>query len=130
MTVKSTIEETVSDTKAAFKEPLVDRDAHKRNIGEAQDALIKEFNTLVNDTEKLLKHTANVAGDQADELRVKLNANIERGKELIKEREADLREQGRAAAQATEEYVVTHPWQSVGIAAGVGFLLGLLSTRR
>ncbi|WP_462378874.1 ElaB/YgaM/YqjD family protein [Pseudomonas sp. Marseille-QA0892] len=130
MTVKSTVEETVSEAAAAFKEPIVDKEAHKRNLADAQDALIKEFNTLVTDTEKLLKHTANVAGDQADELRVKLNENLERAKVMLKERESDIREQGRAAAAATEEYVVSHPWQSVGIAAGVGFLLGLLSSRR
>ncbi|PPA05332.1 DUF883 domain-containing protein, partial [Pseudomonas sp. MWU12-2312b] len=27
-------------------------------------------------------------------------------------------------------YVQANPWQSVGIAAGVGFLIGLLATRR
>ena len=35
-----------------------------------------------------------------------------------------------AAVIATEEYVQANPWQSVGIAAGVGFLIGLLATRR
>ncbi|GGJ89821.1 DUF883 family protein [Pseudomonas matsuisoli] len=130
MTVNSPLEGTTPGTAASLKEPVVDKDAHKRNLNEAQDALVKEFRTLVNDTEKLLKRTANAAGDQADELRVKLNENLERAKAALKEQEASLREQGRAAAQATEEYVVTHPWQSVGIAAGVGFLLGLLSSRR
>jgi len=41
-----------------------------------------------------------------------------------------MREQSQAAIQCTEDYVQSHPWQSVGIAAGVGFLLGLLSSRR
>ena len=31
---------------------------------------------------------------------------------------------------ATEDYVQSNPWQSVGIAAGVGFLIGLLASRR
>lgn len=44
--------------------------------------------------------------------------------------EDSLRERGQAAITATEDYVQANPWQSVGIAAGVGFLIGLLATRR
>ena len=36
----------------------------------------------------------------------------------------------REVADATEEYVRDNPWQSVGIAAGVGLLIGLLLSRR
>ena len=36
----------------------------------------------------------------------------------------------KAAVTAAEDYVQSNPWQSVGIAAGVGFLIGLLATRR
>ena len=36
----------------------------------------------------------------------------------------------REVADATDEYVRENPWQSVGIAAGVGLLVGLLRARR
>ena len=36
----------------------------------------------------------------------------------------------RAAARATDELVHENPWQSVAIAAAVGFFLGWLSGRR
>lgn len=36
----------------------------------------------------------------------------------------------REAADATDEYVHDNPWQSVGVAAAVSFLLGLLVSRR
>lgn len=42
----------------------------------------------------------------------------------------NVRERSQAAVDATEVYVGEHPWQSIGIAAGVGFLLGLLVSRR
>ena len=35
-----------------------------------------------------------------------------------------------AAGHATDEFVHENPWKSVGIAAGVGLLLGLLVSRR
>ncbi|HJX57849.1 MAG TPA: hypothetical protein VJ325_03945 [Thiobacillus sp.] len=36
----------------------------------------------------------------------------------------------RATARATDEYVHTHPWQSMGAAVGVGLVIGLLIGRR
>jgi len=96
----------------------------------AQDILMADFQTLVTDTEKLLAHTATLAGDQADELRDQIHESLLRARETLKLTEETLRERSKEAVVATEEYVQNNPWQSVGIAAGVGFLLGLLATRR
>ena len=96
----------------------------------AQEILMNDFQTLVNDTERLLEHTATLAGDQADELREQIHDSLLRARETLKLTEDSLRERGKAAVTATEDYVQANPWQSVGIAAGVGFLLGLLATRR
>jgi ElaB/YqjD/DUF883 family membrane-anchored ribosome-binding protein len=92
--------------------------------------LMADFQTLVADTEKLLEHTASLAGEQADELRDQINDSLLRARETLALAEQTLRERGKDALAATEDYVQTNPWQSVGIAAGVGFLLGLLATRR
>ncbi|GFM73250.1 membrane protein [Pseudomonas cichorii] len=89
-----------------------------------------DFQTLVADTEKLLEHTATLAGDQADELRSQIHESLLRARETLKLTEESLRKRGQAAVIATEDYVQNNPWQSVGIAAGVGFILGLLATRR
>ncbi|MDH0747073.1 YqjD family protein [Pseudomonas sp. GD03842] len=96
----------------------------------AQDILMADFQTLVADTEKLLAHTASLAGEQADELRDQIQESLLRARETLALAEATLRERSKEAVVATEEYVQNNPWQSVGIAAGVGFLLGLLATRR
>ena len=40
------------------------------------------------------------------------------------------RSTAKAAAKATDGYVHENPWKSVGIAAGVGLLLGMLIGRR
>ena len=118
-----------SGTTGTDASTLIDKSAHRRNLQAAQNALIEEFHTLIGDTERLLKHTQSTAGTQSDELRGKINANLTRAKQMLKEQEGSLREQGQAAIQCTEEYVHTHPWQSIGIAAGVGFLLGLITRR-
>ncbi|SDU98840.1 DUF883 family protein [Pseudomonas mucidolens] len=96
----------------------------------AQEILMEDFQTLVSDTEKLLDDTAVLAGDQADELRSKIHDSLLKARETLKLTEDSLRERGKAAVTATEDYVQANPWQAVGIAAGVGFLIGLLATRR
>jgi len=108
----------------------VDVEAHKRNLAEAREALAAEFNTLIADTERLLQHTKDVADAGADELRLRINDNIARAKVMLAEGQNSCAEKGQAAIQATEDYVHAKPWQALGIAAGVGFLLGMLSGRR
>lgn len=96
----------------------------------AQEVLMADFQALVSDTERLLEHTATLAGDQADDLREQIHDSLLRARETLQLTEQSLRERGQAAVTATEDYVQANPWQSVGIAAGVGFLIGLLATRR
>jgi ElaB/YqjD/DUF883 family membrane-anchored ribosome-binding protein len=96
----------------------------------AQEILMNDFQTLVSDTERLLEHTKSIAGDQADELRDQIHDSLLRARETLKLTEDSLRQRGQAAVTATEDYVQANTWQSVGIAAGVGFLIGLLATRR
>lgn len=96
----------------------------------AQEVLSNDFQILVKDAEKLLEHTATLAGDQADELRAQIHESLLRAKETLRLSQESLREKGEEAVVAAEDYVQANPWQSIGIAAGVGFVLGLLATRR
>ena len=89
-----------------------------------------DFQALVADTERLLEHTASLAGDQAEELRAQIKDSLLKARESLDETKETLQQRGQAAVVATEDYVQANPWQSVGIAAGVGFLIGLLATRR
>ena len=105
-------------------------EVHKQNLKDAQSALVAEFHALVNDTEALLKNTSENASEQVDELRKTLTENLARAKATLKESEESLRHQAQAAVEATETYVQEKPLQSIGIAAGIGLVLGLLIGRR
>lgn len=102
----------------------------RNNTSRAQDDLIAEFQALVGDTEKLLQHTASLAGEQAEDLRLQIHDSLKRARETLNLAEERLVDKGKAAVAATEGYVQEHPWQTIGLAAGVGFLLGLLANRR
>ena len=59
------------------------------------------------------------------ELRVKLDAAVEKAKAVCER----LQEQTAAAARASDKAVREHPYQAVGIAFGVGVLIGVLVAR-
>jgi ElaB/YqjD/DUF883 family membrane-anchored ribosome-binding protein len=98
------------------------------------DRLYDEFNTVVAETEKLLASVADSGNETANALK----ANIVQGLATATDRLAKIREQSidqaRAAVRSTDEYVHVHPWQSVGVAAGVaafaGLVAGMLIARR
>lgn len=102
----------------------------KTAVNAAKEELLAEFQALVSDTEKLLQSSADLAGAEADQMREQINSSLKRAREAIYSTKDTVRDQSKAAADATEEYVNEHPWQAVGIAAGIGFLLGLLVSRR
>lgn len=95
-----------------------------------QDTLLDEFQTLVSDTEKLLQHSASLAGEQAESLREDIRTSLDRARETLQRAETGLREQGKIAVDATEDYVHKHPWQALGLSAAIGVLVGLLLSRR
>ena len=59
------------------------------------------------------------------ELRAKLEASIEKAKVACER----LQEQTVAAAKATDKAVREHPYEAVGIAFGLGVLIGVLVGR-
>jgi ElaB/YqjD/DUF883 family membrane-anchored ribosome-binding protein len=95
-----------------------------------KERLVSDFRAVLSDTEELLKASADATGARATELRAKIADNLVVARERLRDAEAALLEKSKAAAQATDDYVHAHPWQAVGVAAGIAFLLGLLVSRR
>ena len=58
-------------------------------------------------------------------IRAKLESAIEKAKDACER----LEEKTVAAAKTADKAVRTHPYQAVGIAFGVGLLVGVLATR-
>ncbi|MNC98513.1 hypothetical protein D3C83_164970 [compost metagenome] len=56
--------------------------------------------------------------------------SMHRAKVKLAEAEAVMMDKTRQAARATDEYVHENPWRAVGMAAGIGLLVGLLIGRR
>jgi ElaB/YqjD/DUF883 family membrane-anchored ribosome-binding protein len=95
-----------------------------------KDKLVADFKLVVADAEELLRLTANQAGDRVSEIRTRAQDHLVSAKAKLADAEAALRDNAKAMARATDDYVRDNPWQSVGVAAGFGFLLGLVIGRR
>ena len=96
----------------------------------AKERLVKDFKAVVADTEELLKATASQTGEKVAAARIKVEESLADARKRLSELGEDLTDKAKAAARKTDELVHEHPWQAVGLAAAVGFLLGMLISRR
>jgi ElaB/YqjD/DUF883 family membrane-anchored ribosome-binding protein len=96
----------------------------------SKEKLVADLKVLIADTEELLRATANQAGEKATAARERMQVSLAAAKLKLAEAEQALMDRTKEAAQATDKYVREHPWPAVGIAAGIGFLLGALLGRR
>jgi ElaB/YqjD/DUF883 family membrane-anchored ribosome-binding protein len=96
----------------------------------SKDKLVQDLKAVVSDAEELLRATANQAGEKISAARERIQDSMHRAKVKLADAEGVMLDKTKEAARATDEYVHENPWKAVGIAAGVGFLLGLLISRR
>ncbi|WP_432422206.1 DUF883 family protein [Robbsia betulipollinis] len=89
-----------------------------------------DIKAVLADAEDLLKQAASTTGDRANELREKAMAQLKQAKEKAADVQVIVVEKGKAAARVTDDYVHDHPWQSLGMAAAAGFVVGLLINRK
>lgn len=84
---------------------------------------------VIDHAEDLLKQAAASTGEQAVELHRRGMALLRQAAEKAQDLQEAMVERGKAAAQATDDYVHDHPWKAIGMAAVVGFVVGLLVNR-
>jgi ElaB/YqjD/DUF883 family membrane-anchored ribosome-binding protein len=101
------------------KEAMMDGEVVKEKV-------VSDLKTLVNDAEELLKATANQAGEKVAVARQKIEQSLIEGKKALADAEKTLVAKSKECAEIADDYVRENPWSAVGIAAGVGLVLGLM----
>jgi ElaB/YqjD/DUF883 family membrane-anchored ribosome-binding protein len=96
------------------------------DIEESTEKLLQDLKEVVRDGEELLRAGAEEIGERGAAAREKLAAALE----VAKETQRRLQEKAMASAKAADTYIRSNPYQSIGIAFGVGLLLGLYASRR
>ena len=95
-------------------------------IEESVEKLLHDLNAVVHDGEELLKAGVNEIGERGLAARERLNAALDAARETRRK----LEKGAIAGAKATDRVVREHPYESIGIAFGVGLLFGVLINRR
>ncbi len=100
------------------------------NIDRTREQIIEDFAAVLSEAEDMLKRAAGETGDKARDLREQVESKLLHAKLRLQELEGHAIDQAKAAARVTDNYVHDHPWQSIGVAAAIGFVAGLLLNRR
>lgn len=90
------------------------------------EELLSELKRIVTDSEELLRATKDAVGNQAEEARDRLVQGLAAAKRTCRR----LEDKAIEGAQAADRTIREHPYQSLGVAFGVGLLIGVLVQKR
>ncbi len=90
------------------------------------DRLVSDLKTVTKDAEELLKTVSGEEGNGSHDIRMRLSSAIESAKATYHR----LEEKAVAGAKATDKVIREHPYESLGVAFGLGLLVGVLVTRK
>lgn len=76
-----------------------------------------------------IPQTESAPSERVPKLHERALARLEGAKQKAARVQVVVVDNSKKAAHATDDFVHEHPWASIGIAAGVGVLIGLLINR-
>ncbi|MHB8623744.1 MAG: DUF883 family protein [Sulfuricaulis sp.] len=92
--------------------------------------MVDDLKSIVSDADDLLQATAKVSGEGFNLARAKFSEKLANAKASLADAEKIVIDKAKQTATATDDYVKDNPWTAVGIAAGVGILIGFLVGKR
>ena len=93
---------------------------------ETQGKVLTDLKQVVEDSEELLMDSASAVGEKAHQLRERLTRRLETARATCRR----IEEKAKDGAKATDKVIREHPYQSLGVALGVGIVIGLLLKRK
>ena len=94
------------------------------------DKLMQDMRVVVADAEDLLKATAGQTGERVEKIRARAEESLRVARDRMQAAGKAVQAGAVEAAQTVNDQVHKNPWTAVGIAAGVGLVVGVLIGRR
>jgi len=91
------------------------------------NAIGRDVQNVVSEAQDLLKTVKDEGASKMDEMKSKVGAQYDAAREKFGEIQTQVQDGAKYAMTTTDEYVRSNPWRAVGIAAGVGALIGFLA---
>ena len=93
---------------------------------ESKEQLVSNLRRVIADAEDLLAATADEGSGKLTELRERVRDHLRVARDKLADADAVVRARARRAAELTDDYVHDNPWSSIGAAAALGLLVGVL----
>jgi ElaB/YqjD/DUF883 family membrane-anchored ribosome-binding protein len=93
---------------------------------ETNERLVGDLKAVARDAGELLKATSGQAGEKIGEVRNRLAAAVDSAKATCQ----TLQDKTVKTAKATDRCIRDHPYETIGVAFGLGLLIGVLVGRR
>jgi ElaB/YqjD/DUF883 family membrane-anchored ribosome-binding protein len=98
--------------------------------GQTGERLKQDFSGTLDDAEELVRMTADQAGEGVAAARSKVMQSLNQARQELQRMQMQASETARRAAYGVDDYVHTNPWKTLGFAALLGVVVGLLIARR
>jgi ElaB/YqjD/DUF883 family membrane-anchored ribosome-binding protein len=105
-------------------------DTAAASLQATRDELADALKQTVGEAETLLKGAGAAAGHEYANLLKRAQEKLIRAKDELQRLEESALANAKHAAKVTDRAVHEHPYAAMGVAAGIGLLLGLLIARR
>jgi ElaB/YqjD/DUF883 family membrane-anchored ribosome-binding protein len=100
------------------------------NVQATTDKLMQDLRAVVGDAEDLLKATAGQTGERVEKIRARAEESVRNARERMHAAGHDLQAAAESAAREVNGQLRENPWTAVGVAAGVGVIVGILLSRK
>ena len=101
-----------------------------RNETHAGEGLRRDFSRTLDDAEELVRMTAEQTGEQAAAARNKIMQSLSQARQELQRVQMQATDSARRAAYGVDDYVHLNPWKTLGFAALLGVVVGMLISRR
>jgi ElaB/YqjD/DUF883 family membrane-anchored ribosome-binding protein len=95
-------------------------------IERSVEKLLQDLREIVHEGEELLKAGMEDSSERSSVAREKLSAALEAAKET----QHRIQQRAAEGVRATDRVIREHPYQSMGVAFGVGLLIGVIACRK
>lgn len=97
---------------------------------DVRDRLVNDLKLVIRDAEDLLRNTGQQMGEGYQAARTKFEKTLSNARGDLSTLEERFLDSSREALETTHQYVQEHPWQSVGVSALAGLVVGLWLGRK